>query len=49
MYLFIPPQTVLGVGGGRLLFSRCPSVRPSIRDILVFQYLEKAMREFHKI
>ena len=46
-------------GGGRgcILFSPRPSVqpsihpsfRPSVRDVLVFQYLEKAMMEFHKI
>ena len=44
-----PPQTVF-VGG--ILFSGCPSVRASVcpvRDGFLFQYLEKAMMEFHKI
>ena len=36
-------------GGGVILFSHCLSIRLSIRDILVFQYFEKEMTEFHKI
>ena len=42
-----PPQTVF-VGGGYTVFT-LPSIIPSVRDVLVFQYLEKAMMEFHKI
>ena len=51
-----PPQTVFVEG---IRFSSCPSDRPSVRPIvrpfvvrpsvLDFQYLEKAMIEFHKI
>ena len=45
--VFIPPANCacVCVCGGGILFSRCPS----IRDALVFQYLEKAMMEFHQI
>ena len=49
--LLYPPANCV-CGGGGILFS-CPSihlsVRLSIRNVLIFQYLEKAMPEFHRI
>ena len=49
--LLYPQQTVFvcvcGGGGGVLYCFHV--VGPSVRDVLVFQYLEKAMMEFHQI
>ena len=45
-----PTQTVFAGGGvGVYYFQVRPLVRPSIHNVLVFQYLEKEMAEFHKI
>ena len=50
-YSLYLPQTVFVGGGGYTVFM---SVRllfhpPSVHDVLVFQYLKKAMTDFHKI
>ena len=42
-------QTVIEGGGVYCFHVVLPYVRLSVCDILVFQYLEKAMTEFHKI
>ena len=50
--IFIPPPMCLWGGGRCIMFTRCPSVHPSVRPsatFLAFQYLEKAMPEFNKI
>ena len=46
--IIIPPANPV-CGGGVILFSHCPFINLSIHNILVLQYLEKAMTEFHKI
>ena len=48
--LFIPMQIMfMGGWGGYCFHIVRLSVVPSVCDVLVFQYLEKAMMEFHKI
>ena len=47
--LIHPVNCVLWEGYTVFTLSVRPSVIPSIRDVLVFQYLEKAIMEFHKI
>ena len=39
----LPPANCVFVGGGGVY---CFQVHPSVRNVLVFQYLEKAMTEF---
>ena len=62
--IIIPPANCVcgrvtvcgGGGGGGILFSRCPSVHPSIqtnerkcvRNVLFLVYLEESLMEFHQ-
>ena len=43
--LYPPPKQSFK---GGILFSRCPSVRASVRNVLFLYYLEDPLMEFHE-